>query len=91
MNEMLICQSCGMPLENEKMKGTTKDGSISDEYCVYCFALGAFTAEMTMEEMIETNLEYLDEWNASIGANMTKEEATEQLRVFLPTLKRWKC
>jgi len=90
MDEMLICQSCGMPLEDDKMKGTNEDGSRSDEYCVYCFANGKFTRDMTMEEMIQSNMEYLDEWIASTGVEMTKEEAEMNLREFLPTLKRWK-
>ena len=90
MDEMLICQSCGIPLEDDKMKGTNEDGSRSDEYCVYCFANGKFTRDMTMEEMIQSNMEYLDEWIASTGVEMTKEEAEMNLREFLPTLKRWK-
>ena len=77
-------------MENDCMKGTNTDGSRSDDYCVYCFAMGAFTEEMTMEEMIRSNIEYLDEWNASTGVEMTEEEAVKQLREFLPTLKRWK-
>jgi hypothetical protein len=79
-----------MPLENDEMKGTNKDGSRSDDYCAYCFADGAFTREMTMEEMIRLNIQYLDEWIARTGVEMTGEEAIEQLRVYLPTLKRWK-
>jgi radical SAM superfamily enzyme len=90
MDEEFICQSCGMPLEDDELKGTNKDGSISDDYCVYCFVNGAFTREMTMEEMIQSNIEHLDEWEESTGIQMTKEEAVLELREFLPTLKRWK-
>ncbi|MDR0508518.1 MAG: zinc ribbon domain-containing protein [Candidatus Methanoplasma sp.] len=86
-----MCQSCGMPLENNEMKGTNSDGSRSGDYCLYCFANGAFTKEMTMEEMISLNIQYLDEWMESTGVKMTEEEAAEQLRQFLPTLKRWRC
>ena len=86
----LLCQSCGMPLETDDMKGTCKDGGRSDEYCVHCYADGAFTREMTMEEMISINMKYLDEWKKSTGIEMTEEEAIKQPRIFLPTLKRWK-
>jgi len=89
MNEMIFCQSCGMPLENDEMKGTNADGSKSEDYCMYCYKDGAFTQEMTMDEMIEVNLTYLDEWNKSSGRNMTIDEAREELKVFMPTLKRW--
>ena len=33
----VYCQSCGMPLVNEKEIGTNEDGSRSNEYCIYCF------------------------------------------------------
>ena len=80
-----------MPLESEEQKGTEKNGRKSGEYCVYCYADGAFTKDMTMEEMIQTNIQFLDQWIESTGVQMTEEEATAQLREYLPTLKRWKC
>ena len=91
MIDVPICQSCGMPLENDEQKGTEKNGRKSGEYCVYCYADGAFTKDMTMEEMIQTNIQFLDQWIESTGVQMTEEEATAQLREYLPTLKRWKC
>ena len=42
-----------------------------------------------MDEMIEINLNYLDEWNKGAEQKVTVEQAREQLRQFLPTLKRW--
>ncbi|MDL2241972.1 zinc ribbon domain-containing protein [Bacteroidales bacterium OttesenSCG-928-L03] len=90
MNDVKICQSCGMSLDGDETKGTNKDGSLSDEYCVYCFADGAFTRIVTMEEMIESNLEYLDHWLEETGQNMTVDEARAQLMQYLPTLNRWK-
>ncbi|AIZ56396.1 putative zinc ribbon domain protein [Candidatus Methanoplasma termitum] len=90
MDDLPVCQSCGMPLEDDEMKGTNKDGSRSDDYCFYCFADGAFTRKMTLEEMIQSNIRFLDEWIRSTGIEMTEEEAIEQLREYLPTLKRWK-
>lgn len=91
MSEMIFCQSCGMPLDTEEAKGTNADGSRSNEYCTYCFENGAFTQkDLTMDEMIETNLKYLDQWNESAGRNLTVEEARVQLKEFMPTLKRWK-
>ena len=44
----------------------------------------------TMEEMIELNLRDLDEWNKSVGLQLTEQEARSALMEFLPTLKRWK-
>ena len=90
MSEMVFFFFFGMPLENEEMKGTNADGSKSNDYCEYCYKNGAFDNEMTMEEMIEINLEYIDMWNKGSGENMTVEEARAQLQTFMPNLKRWK-
>lgn len=90
MKEMNFCQSCGVPMETEEMKGTNKDQSKSQEYCAYCFKDGAFTQEMTMDEMISLNLQYVDEWNKGSDKKYTAEEIKQQLEQFLPTLKRWK-
>jgi len=87
--EQQFCQSCGMPLSEEHFSKNT-DGSINKEYCSYCFADGAFSENITMDEMIEHCLEYLDEFNKDSGTKMTKEEAREQMRQFFPSLKRWK-
>ena len=79
------CQSCGMPLREEKDFGTEKDGAKSGDYCAYCYDKGAFTREMTMDEMIATNLQYLDQWEVK----MSPEEAEAMMREHFPTLKRW--
>ena len=89
MEQMIFCQSCGMPLEGEDTKGTNADGSKSEDYCAYCYKDGAFTQDMTMDEMIEINIQYIDEWNKNAGTNMTPDEARIQLQTFMPKLKRW--
>lgn len=82
-NEMIFCQSCGMPMESAEMKGTEKDGGKSDDYCVYCYKDGAFgNPDETMEDMIETCVPHMQ--------GMTPDEARKQMREFFPTLKRWK-
>jgi hypothetical protein len=90
MSEMPICQSCGMPMDSEDLRGFNRDGSRSEDYCMYCFMNGHFTRDITMDEMIQTNIKFLDEWIQSTGIQMTEEEAIEQLKLYLPTLKRWK-
>jgi len=90
MSKTLICQSCGMPLENDEMKGTERNGKKSDDYCMYCYANGSFTRKMTMDDMIMSNIQFLDQWIESTGVQMTEEEAVAELKKFLPTLKRWK-
>jgi hypothetical protein len=70
--------------------GTNADATPNQEYCNYCYQNGAFTREVTMDEMLETNLKYLDHWNAETGNNFTADEARPMLREFLSSLKRWK-
>lgn len=85
-----VCQSCGMPLTDEFF-GTNADGSKNTEYCIYCYKDGAFTQNVTMDEMIEHNLKYLDEFNAVGGTHLTPDRARGEMREFFPTLKRWKA
>lgn len=89
MGDMVYCQSCGMPLTKDEEKGTNADGSLSNEYCVYCYKNGEFTMDLTLEQAVEHNLQYLDEWNKSLERPLTVDEARRQLSEFLPTLKRW--
>lgn len=82
---MQICQSCSMPMTEEDHFGTEKDGSKNRDYCVYCYQGGAFTAEITMEEMIDFCAAHVENWNRPI----TKEEAMAEMREIFPQLKRW--
>ena len=88
--EAQLCQSCGMPLADPTLLGTNKDGSENDEYCIYCYKNGGFTEEVTMDEMIENCIRFLDEFNKDAEMQLTKEEATAQMKQFFPQLKRWK-
>lgn len=86
--DVKFCQSCGMPL-NEKNRGTEADGSISEDYCIYCYKDGEFTRDMTMEQMIDFCAQFTDEINKQSGQNMTQGQAKEMMRLFFPHLKRW--
>ena len=84
MKEEMICQSCSMPLSNEEDKGTNKDGTINQDYCIHCFKDGEFTEDITLEEAIADSVNYAE------MAGMTKEAMLEMQSKVLPTLKRWK-
>ena len=80
-----ICQSCSMPIEEDNVKGTNSDDSLSDEYCIYCYENGEFTEHRTFEEEIEHLIPmYID--NRSIS----EDEARSILTNTLKDLKRWK-
>ena len=86
----LYCQSCAMPLQEIDDFGTEADGGISTEYCTHCYQNGNFTHGRTIEEMVESNLQFLNEWNAQNGSSYTEDEAKAILTAHLASLKRWK-
>lgn len=86
---MMFCQSCGMPLQSDELKGTNTDNSLSADYCTYCFQSGVFVQDCTMDEMIEHCSQFVDEFNKDAEKKVTKEEAIANMKRFFPTLKRW--
>ena len=86
-NNVKICQSCGMPLDNDTNKGgTNSDGSKSDKYCSFCFQNGKFTDEgISLQEKIEKNIQI-----AVSRLNIPESKAREMAESLLPNLERWK-
>jgi hypothetical protein len=73
-----------MPLVDEKVCGTEKNGSKNHEYCMYCYNKGEFTKpDISMEEMIETCV-------GPMSKKMSEQEARTMLKKIIPGLKRWK-
>ena len=86
--EERYCQSCGMPMgPTDELYGTEADGSKSKDYCSYCYANGAFTAECTMQEMIDFCVQPMVE---NIPG-MTEEGARAMMNEHFPKLKRWRA
>ena len=79
-----------MPLTSTDDCGTEADGCVSYDYCRYCYQKGAFTRECTMDDMIETCLQFLDEFNRQSGQQVTREEYRGMMQGFFPMLKRWR-
>ena len=48
----LICQCCGMPLEDDDIIGHNHDGSFNEDYCKWCYADGTYTYN-DMDDLIE--------------------------------------
>ena len=76
----LICQCCGMPLEDDIL-GSEADGTLNEDYCKWCYDKGQFLEDCTMEEMIEFCLPHMQG---------DKQAVRAYLESFMPTLKRWK-
>lgn len=80
------CQSCGMPMgETNEFCGTEKDGATSADYCKYCYVNGAFTAECTMDEMIDFCVGPMLE----NSPGMNEAAARDIMQKMFPQLKRW--
>ena len=47
----LICQCCGMPLNEDAFISREKDGSYNEDYCKWCYADGTYTYS-DMEDLI---------------------------------------
>ena len=78
----LICQCCGMPLEDENIS-KEPDGIFNEEYCKWCYADGEYMYH-NMDDLIDV----------CVG-NMANEQFTpEQVRVYmkdmLPKLNYWR-
>ena len=48
----LICQCCGMPIDDDSILGRDKDGTLNEEYCKWCYADGTYTYN-DMDELID--------------------------------------
>ena len=77
----LICQCCGMPLEDEIIS-REKDGFMNEDYCKWCYADGAF---------VYTSLEQLTEFLVQHMSSETwpPEAVRGYLEAMLPKLKHW--
>lgn len=80
--QKLICQCCGMPLEDEII-GRNKDGTLNEEYCKWCYADGTYTYS-DMDDLIEVCIPHM----ASQG--FTEEQTRDYMKQLLPTLNYWK-
>ena len=82
-----LCQSCAMPMNiPEARYGTEKDGTLSSDYCSYCYQNGKFQGNPTMEEMIHTCLPFEKE----ARPDQNEESLLTEMRELFPTLKRWR-
>ena len=70
----------------ESCRVTERDGTPSPHYCKYCYQNGAFTGDMTMEQMID----FCVPMTVQANPGMTEEQARAQMRRFFPMLLRWR-
>ncbi len=79
------CQSCGMPMSAEEHFGTEADGTLSKDYCTYCYRNGAFTEPgITIDEMAKIGGAMMSQLYA-----IPLERAETFSKDQLSCLKRW--
>jgi len=78
----LICQCCGMPLEDQIIS-REKDGTLNEDYCKWCYADGTYTYS-DMDDLIDVCVRHM------AGENFSEEQARAYMKQTLPKLDYWK-
>ena len=78
----LICQCCGMPLEDEYI-GRNQDGSLNEDYCKWCYADGTYTYS-NMDDLIRVCVPNM------VKEGFTEDQARSYMKQILPKLDYWK-
>ncbi len=78
----LICQCCGMPLDDSTIS-RSPDGSFDEDYCKWCYADGQFTYS-SIDPLIDFCVAHMasDDWPA--------EQVRAHMEAMLPQLSHWK-
>ena len=80
--QKLICQCCGMPLEDDIL-GRDADGTPNEHYCQWCYADGTYTYS-DMDDLIDVCAGHM------VGQGFTEAQARAYLKETLPRLDYWK-
>lgn len=78
----LICQCCGMPLEDSVISKET-NGDFNEDYCKWCYSDGEFKYT-SKEQLIDFCVEHMttETWPA--------EQVRAHMEAVVPNLKHWK-
>ncbi len=79
----LICQCCGMPLEDDSVISRETDNSFHEDYCKWCYTDGQFVYK-SMDELLDFLVGHMS------NDNFTPEQARTYFSEQLPKLKHWK-
>lgn len=80
----LICQCCGMPLNEDSLISRERDGSFNEDYCKWCYADGAFVYP-SKEALIDFLVAHMPN-----PENSGEEDHRARFDVYLSQLKHWK-
>ena len=80
----LICQCCGMPLNEDSMVSREPDGSCNEDYCKWCYADGAFVY-VSKDDLIDFLILHMPN-----PENAPEEVRRSQYDQYLSQLNHWK-
>ena len=78
----LICQCCGMPLEDSNTSREA-DGFFNEEYCKWCYADGEYMYH-NMDDLIEVCVKNM------VSEHFSSEQARTYMKDMLPKLDYWR-
>ena len=78
----LVCQCCGMPLEDSNTSKET-DGFFNEEYCKWCYADGEYMYH-DMDDLIDVCVKHM------AREHFPPEQARAYMQEMLPKLNYWK-
>ena len=78
----LVCQCCGMPLEDAVL-GRDRDGALNEDYCQWCYADGTYTYS-DMDDLIRVCVPHM------VKQGFSEDQARSYMKQMLPTLDYWK-
>ena len=80
----IVCQCCGMPLQEDSMLSRETDGSFNEDYCKWCYSEGSF-AYKTKDSLLDFLVGHMP--NPDDRPDGERRRAYDS---YLSTLKRWK-
>lgn len=80
----LVCQCCGMPLNDDGLISKEPDGTFNEEYCKWCYTDGEFAYKSK-----DTFLDYLIGHMPNTD-NLSEDERRVQYDGYLSQLKHWR-
>jgi transcriptional regulator with XRE-family HTH domain len=80
----LVCQCCGMPLNDDGIISKEPDGSFNEDYCKWCYTDGQF-AYTSKDSLLDYLVGHMPN-----PENTPEAERRSQFDVYLSQLKHWK-
>ncbi len=82
--EQLVCQCCGMPLNEDGMISREPDGSFNEDYCKWCYADGRFAYD-SKDALLDFLVKHMPN-----PENISDDERRTLFNGYISQLGHWK-